>query len=379
MVIGVIVLILVLLAAGCGASNTSESYRGGPSSQSGKTVVPATTQAPAFTPPQAPSATTSPENSPGSGSPGFINISHQTQGANRMVVRNGNIQLVVNNVSTAIDSISKLTGELGGYIVSSQKWKEGERNMGTISIRVPAETFDQAVAALRGLAVSVISESTTTQDVTEEYVDLQSRVRNLEATEVQLLKVMESTTDTEDILNVQRELTRVQGDIEQAKGRMQYLERTSSMSYIEIKLNEAILDLKFNANKVRVNNNESIRFTSECMGGFAPYNYFWDFGDGETSVEHSPVHSYSRPGIYNISLKVTDDKGYTSSLTRNEYINVVGSWNPGSIAASAWNGFTAFGKVMVNVLIWLGIFSPVWIIIGLILWATVFRKRRKAS
>ena len=298
--------------------------------------------------------------------------------SDRMVVRTGNIELVVSDVAVTLDNITKVASDFGGYVVTSQKWKEGERNLGTISIRVLAENYDKTVVALRALAKSVTSESTSSQDVTEEYSDLDSRVKNLEATETQLQKIMQTATKTEDILSIQRELTNVRGQIEQAQGRMQYLQRTSSTSLIQIKLNEAMLDLKFSAGKVRVDADESILFTSQVEGGFTPYNYQWDFGDGNTSVEKSPSHAYDRPGIYSVSLKVTDDKGYTNTISRDGYVNVIGGWSPGNVAKSAWDGFTGFGRVFVNILIWLGIFSPVWIVIGGIVWWSAYRKRRKA-
>jgi PKD repeat protein len=341
------------------------------------TIAPQTTSAPRPSPTMSiPAATYSGvDNS----SAGWEELSQEVQGINRMVIRNGNIQLVVSDVAAALDNITKLAGDNGGYVVTSQKWKDGERNMGTISIRVLAENYDKAVSSLRSLAMSVISETSTSQDVTEEYVDLDAKVKNLEATETQLLKVMEAAIKTEDVLAVQRELTNVRGEIEQAKGRMQYLQRTTSTSYIEIQLREAVLDIRFTADKVRANTDEAIVFTSEIVGGFTPYSYLWDFGNGDTSVEKSPRYSYTQSGTYQISLKVTDDKGYTNTLTRSEYITVIGSWSPGSIAASAWNGFTAFGRGLVNVLIYVGIFSPVWIIIGGIIGWTVYRRRKKAK
>ncbi len=294
----------------------------------------------------------------------------------RMVVHTGNLQLVVSDVARALDEIINIANGNGGYVVSSQKWKEGERNIGTISLRVLAENYDKTIASLRALAVSVISESSSSQDVTQEYVDLDSRLKNLEATETQLLKIMESATATEDILSIQRELTNVRGEIEQIKGRMQYLERTSSTSLIEIRLSEAELVLKFVADKIRPNVDETIHFNAEVAGGFAPYAYLWDFGDGETSVEKLPSHSYKKAGQYSVTLRITDDKGYTNSLTRNDYIEVTGSWSGGVIAKDAWDGFLAFGRVFVNILIWLGIFSPVWIAIGII-WFVIYRRRKK--
>ena len=189
---------------------------------------------------------------------------------------------------------------------------------------------------------------------------------------------MENATKTEDILSIQRELTNVRGQIEQMKGRMIYLERTSSTSLINVNLEEAVLALKFSADKVSAATEEEVRFTSEVIGGFAPYNYSWDFGDGKTSTEASPSHSFKEAGIYSISLKVTDDKGYTNTLARQGYISVVSSWKPGSVAHNALGGFITFGKGLVNFLIWVGIFSPIWIVIGLAIWYFGFHRRKKS-
>ncbi len=295
----------------------------------------------------------------------------------RMVVRDGNLQIVVKDVAGTIDNIAKFATDFGGFVVASQKWKDGERNMGTISIRILAENYDKAITSIRALAMTVMNETSNSQDVTQEYVDLDSRVKTLEATETQLLKIMETATKTEDVLSIQRELTSVRGQIEQAQGRMLYLQRTSSTSLLTIQLNEAVLDLKFSADKIMVNTGDDVHFTSDVSGGFTPYNYLWDFGDGKTSVEKSPAHGYADSGNYSVTLKVTDDRGYTNSLTRSQYITVEGNWSPADIAKGAWGGFAAFGRVMVNIFIWVGIFSPLWIVILGIIWLTYWRKRKK--
>ena len=107
---------------------------------------------------------------------------------------------------------------------------------GWISIRVPDGKYEQALAELRELAVRVTSESTDSQDVTEQYVDLKSRLKNAEATESQYLALLEKAEKVEDILGIYEALSRVRMEIEQIKGRMQYLERTSSMSLISVRL-----------------------------------------------------------------------------------------------------------------------------------------------
>ena len=121
----------------------------------------------------------------------------------RMIVRNGNMILVVEDVTIAIDQITFMAESYDGYVVSSRVWKEGERLVGNITIRVLVENFDDAMRMLRDLAVDVTSESASSRDVTEEYVDLSAKLDNLEATEKQLLVIMEKAETVEDILDVQ--------------------------------------------------------------------------------------------------------------------------------------------------------------------------------
>ncbi|MFC1897314.1 DUF4349 domain-containing protein [Chloroflexota bacterium] len=154
----------------------------------------------------------------------------------RMIVRNGDMSLVVEDIVDSRDEIAQLAVRFEGYVVSSQVWGEEQDMKGYISIRVPDENFDPVLAELRELAVRVTSESTDSQDVTEEYIDLQSRLKNAEATESQYLALLEKAVDVEDILNIYNSLSRVRNEIEQIKGRMQYLERTSSMSLITVNL-----------------------------------------------------------------------------------------------------------------------------------------------
>ncbi|RLC61125.1 MAG: DUF4349 domain-containing protein, partial [Chloroflexi bacterium] len=122
------------------------------------------------------------------------------------------------------------------YVVSSQISGEEQEMKGYISIRVPDDRFESALAELRELAVRVISESTSSRDVTEEYVDLESRLKNAEATESQYLALLQKAENIEDILRIYERLSQVRSEIEQIKGRMQYLERTSSMSLISVSL-----------------------------------------------------------------------------------------------------------------------------------------------
>jgi len=154
----------------------------------------------------------------------------------RMIVRNGDMYLVVEDVTQTLEAISQLAGGLNGYVVSSSVSGEEEDMRGWIAIRVPDESFEQTLADIRELAVRVESESTNSQDVTEEYIDLAARLSNAEATEQEFLALLDKAEDVDDILNIYESLSRIRQEIEQIKGRMQYLERTSSMSLISLYL-----------------------------------------------------------------------------------------------------------------------------------------------
>jgi PKD repeat protein len=329
-----------------------------PPKESGEVIIPAPTPAPAPSP---------------------VNGKDISIDGDRMIIRTANMQLVVDDVRDTMERITELSESLEGFVVDSSSWKEGERIVGQITVRVPSSDFNYAMSVLRGMAVEVNSESTSSQDVTEEYVDLEAQLRNMEATEEQLLKLMEKAEKVEDILAIQRELSGVQQNIERTKGRMQYLERTSAMSLIQVLLEQSKLEVRLSANKVTAKEGEEIRFGSDVGGGVRPYSYEWDFGDGNTSTDNSPRHKYKSKGTYTVTLTVTDDRGKQDTEKRSDYITVIPGWSAGSIVSGAWSGLVTFGRVLADILIWLGIFSPVWIVIGVILYFAWWRRRRKRA
>ena len=361
-------LLMAFSLVACGQSATT---KGGSESAGGRNggFTPAPTTAPRATQP-APSIILEQP-------PQYTGISDATT-PDRMIVRTGNMSLVVEDVTVAIDRITTLADTSKGYVVSSNSWREGERLRGTISIRVPSGDFGSIMSAIIKLAVEVTSQTTTSQDVTEEYVDLTAKLKNLEATEQQLLRIMEKAEKVEDILSVQRELSNTRSQIEQTKGRMQFLEKTSATSLIQVNLEQSKLDAKLTADRRFMKSGESVQFTAEVAGGFSPYSYQWDFGDGKTSNEPAPSHAYRGAGDYTVSLTVTDDRGNTATAEMKDYITVQAGWRVGNVVGSAWNGLASFGRALLTIGIWLGIFSPVWLIIGgIIFWQA--RRRKKAA
>lgn len=154
----------------------------------------------------------------------------------RMIISRASLSLVVKDVERSLEEIRAIVEGLGGYVVNSNSWYEREQLRAHLTVRVPARELDAALERFKALAIEVERESISGEDVTEEYTDLEARLRNLEAAEKQLLKIMEQAEETEDVLAVYRELVNIRGQIEQTKGRMQYLERMSAMATIDLDL-----------------------------------------------------------------------------------------------------------------------------------------------
>jgi hypothetical protein len=156
----------------------------------------------------------------------------------RKIVKTGSMTLEVEDIAETMDEVAEIADELNGYIVSSYKYEYERGVSGHIIIRVPFEKFEEAFERLRQLATAVPYETTTAEDVTEEYVDLEAQLHNLQATEAQYLALMEKAETVEEMLKVQKELSNVRGEIEQIEGRMKFLEQTSETSLIEVTLQE---------------------------------------------------------------------------------------------------------------------------------------------
>ncbi|MCS6841835.1 MAG: DUF4349 domain-containing protein [Roseiflexus sp.] len=154
----------------------------------------------------------------------------------RLVIKNASVSLEVASVTEAEAAIRQKAEQLGGFVVGVQTYGSGDSMQSTITFRVPAARFEEALSGVEGLARKVLSRSVSGDDVTEEYVDLESRLRNLEATRDRLLDLLARAEKVEDALRVNEALTDIQGQIEQIKGRMQYLKQNAAMSTITAEL-----------------------------------------------------------------------------------------------------------------------------------------------
>ena len=160
----------------------------------------------------------------------------------RKIIRTANLQLIVKETENTVAAIKGLVAAQGGYVASSNVWHVENVLHAQLTVRVPAEKMEAFLTEVKKLAVRVEREESSGQDVTEEYVDLGARLRNLEATETELrallTDVREKSGKAEDVMAIYRELVNVRGEIERIKGRMQYLDRSAELATINLSLSE---------------------------------------------------------------------------------------------------------------------------------------------
>lgn len=163
----------------------------------------------------------------------------------RKIIANADISLVVAETEAAVAQIEMMVAALGGYVAKADLSKSsyGEREVleGSLMLRVPAESLEDALDRLQALATDVRNLNVNRQDVTEQYSDLEAQLHNLRATEKELLALLaeirqKPTATAEDILAVYRSLTEIRGEIEILQGRKNLLDNQIGFSTIQVDL-----------------------------------------------------------------------------------------------------------------------------------------------
>jgi hypothetical protein len=153
---------------------------------------------------------------------------------NLLVIKTGTMTLQVVGIDDALAAATRKIDALGGYVSGSERSGDEESAYASVTFRIPAESWDQALVDLRGLAQKVVDERSTSDDVTGDVVDLAARIKNLQATEAALQQVMTKATAIKDILSVQAELTTVRGQIEELSGQKAHLEQQAAYSTLTV-------------------------------------------------------------------------------------------------------------------------------------------------
>lgn len=172
-------------------------------------------------------------NSAGTGNPAAA--------VERIVIKNADLAIVVSDVEGRMKNIQVMAQQMGGFVVSSNLYQSYTSNYvevpeAQVTIRVPSEKLEDALDQIKKDVVEVQTETVSGQDVTAEYVDLKSRLKNLEAAEAQLDEILKNATDTEDVVNIFNQLVYYREQIELVKGQIKYYEEAAALSAISIRI-----------------------------------------------------------------------------------------------------------------------------------------------
>ena len=152
---------------------------------------------------------------------------------------NGNLSLEVQNVSTALEQIKAVVIQYGGKITSSDSGDSFSR-YANVSALIPRESLYELIDAVKDISAKVTNENISSNDVTEEFVDVEAKLNVMKQTELRFISLLSETTTIEEVMIVERELMRLRGEIDSLEGRLQYLSKTTDNSVLNIYMVEEI-------------------------------------------------------------------------------------------------------------------------------------------
>ncbi|MFZ5821947.1 MAG: DUF4349 domain-containing protein [Chloroflexota bacterium] len=166
----------------------------------------------------------------------------------RMIIKNAEVSVLVEDSDVAIDRLTQVVGDAGGYIVSSRIWFQeyyGENyKYASITMGVPVGQFEVSLRRIRDLSLQVLDETASGEDVTDQFVDLESRLRNLEATQERIKSFLEDAKTVDEALRINQELAAIEAQIEEVKGRMNYLTDRSAFSTITVTVSPQLPEIE---------------------------------------------------------------------------------------------------------------------------------------
>lgn len=155
----------------------------------------------------------------------------------RKITKTGSISILVDTAEAAATNIQAIAGSMAGYVSDSYLYEVTPGvKAGAITIRVPADKFDQTLARIKELALKVENENINANDVTDQFIDLDARLKNLKAQETQYLDILKKAQKVEDVLNVTNQLNQVRQQIDSLQGQLKYLNSQVDLSTITVNL-----------------------------------------------------------------------------------------------------------------------------------------------
>jgi hypothetical protein len=191
--------------------------------------------------------------------------------ADRKIVQTASMRLQVKEVGAGFEEVGRIATAAGGFVATASFSYQGEQQVASVTIRVPASRYQDVLSQVRALGVKVDSEASNASDVTEEYSDLSARLRNLEATEAQLLQLLGQARNINEVLQVQNRLNAVRAEIERVKGRIALLDKLSEMATLTVHLRPAVAVAKAEGGGIDIGReaSEAWEASLEFLGGIA--------------------------------------------------------------------------------------------------------------
>ena len=191
----------------------------------------------------------------------------------RKIVQTASVNLQVKDVGSVFQEIGQIASAAGGFVAGSNFALQGDQQIATATIRVPANRYQDVLGQVRALGVKVEAEASNASDVTQEYSDLTARQRTLEATQAQLLQFLGQTKNSSETLQVQDRLNSIQTQVEQTRGRIQLLDKLSDYATLTVHLRPVVVPAKTHGSGTdlgaRVGEawDHSLRFLGDIAGG----------------------------------------------------------------------------------------------------------------
>jgi hypothetical protein len=217
-------LLLPLSLAACGGARSVAPPREAPA----MTEAPAAQEVPLL---PASAATAAPAEG---AKPQSAELALPNPSSGRMIIKDALMDLLVADPELAIERVTSLAADQGGYLVSSRAWMENGFKNAELRMGVPSSHFEDTLTQLRRMAVQVLNEQTSGQDVSADYADLAARLVNLEATAARVRAFLEQAKTVEESLKINGTLSDLEGQIEQVKGQMKFYEGRSAYSTITV-------------------------------------------------------------------------------------------------------------------------------------------------
>ena len=238
-----------------------------------------------------------------------VDVSFQPQ--TRIIVRNADMVVQSNDPASAVDVIGDLAVQRGGWVVNSNASDYGFYN---ITIRVPAGTLDAVIEQVSALATKVESVTSDSTDFTEEYIDLGARRTTVQETVDALTELLKSENydSVEELLEVQREITNWQSELEIIDGRMSFISESAAFSRLSVTVNRSPIPMRVDVGEdIHIGIGVGRKFTARIYSpdGYDRFEVTWDFGDG------SPQETI------NSALRTQNEEGFLSVPVRHIYFS----------------------------------------------------------